>query len=188
MSKAYLYFTRPINEVTSNMLARTAFQVIAQTHCDNLVILMASTGGSINYGFDLYQQLRTMPAKITTVNIGSVESMGVIVFLAGDERYAVDSAKFKLHPFSWTFAGQTANYPELREAIDSLDSDAKIYSDIFSARTVEATAPIDIKRCLTMSPKILIAKDAISCGLIHGTISLNEAFFEAGAPRFFINP
>lgn len=187
MSKAYLYFTRPINETTSNLLVRTVYQVIAQTHCDNLVILMASTGGNINHGFSLYHQLRTMPAKITTVNIGSVESMGVIVFLAGDERFAIRSAKFKLHPFTWTFAGQTANYPELREAIDSLDSDTKIYSDIFSDRTMAATEPVDIKKCLTMSPQIIPAEDAISSGIINGLVDLDDGFFESGAPRFFLN-
>ena len=187
MSKSYLYFTRPINEQTAAALVQTAFNVSFQTKCDELVILMSSVGGGINYGFDIYHQLRTIPIKLTTVNIGSIESIAVPVFLSGEKRFAIENSKFKLHPFSWTFASNVMNYPDLREAIVSLDSDVKRYSAIIKERTTIDKSDIQIEQCLTMSPKILSPNDALTYGFIDDVTTIDESFFEPGRPRVFVN-
>ena len=44
-----------------------------------------------------------LSVNVTTHNIGQVQSIGNIPFLAGSPRYCSPSSMFMLHGLSWTF-------------------------------------------------------------------------------------
>ena len=72
-----------------------------------LHLFLSSTGGSLAEGFALYNFLRSLPLELTTHNIGSIESVANVVFLAADQRCAAPDTHFLLHGFDWTFSAQT---------------------------------------------------------------------------------
>lgn len=62
-----------------------------------LYILFSTSGGSVSAGFVIYNFLRSLPYTIIMHNIGSVDSIGIVLFLAGKQRYSTDNATFRIH-------------------------------------------------------------------------------------------
>lgn len=99
MSKQHIiHFTGPINSSTCGNLINTCAKVLQQ-EAEELRINIATMGGECSYGFTLYNFLRALPVPIHTHNLGTVESMGNILFLAGERRSASAHSKFLFHPF-----------------------------------------------------------------------------------------
>ena len=61
---------------------------LVQQGFDEIRLFMTTPGGDVATGFTLFHYLRSLPVKIVTHNVGSVNSIGNVVFLAGEERYA----------------------------------------------------------------------------------------------------
>lgn len=62
--------------------------------------IICSDGGNCYDGLALYDKLRSSDHQIVTVATGLVASMGTCIFLAGDERYATENARFMVHQVS----------------------------------------------------------------------------------------
>ena len=130
------------------------------------VYLMLSTpGGSVMHGLTLYNVLRAMPFKLTTHNVGNVNSIGNAVFLAGEERFACPHSTFMFHGVG--FEGQTGERLEaknLKEKLDSLLSDEKRIGDIIAERTEITDAQV---AALFREMQTKDATYAASCGIVH---------------------
>ena len=50
--------------------------------------VLSTPGGMVMSGVTLYNVLRAMPFRLTTLNAGNVDSIGNAVCLAGERRYA----------------------------------------------------------------------------------------------------
>ncbi len=48
--------------------------------------LISSPGGSVNDGIVLYNFIKALPAKIIMHNIGVIDSIATVIFLAANER------------------------------------------------------------------------------------------------------
>jgi len=86
-------------DVNSDMVRRV-FDAVADMTEDRITtahILIQSNGGYVSDGICLYNYLSKLPIKIVTYNAGAVASIAVILFLAGAERYASDTARFMVH-------------------------------------------------------------------------------------------
>ena len=91
----------------------------------NEVYLMLSTpGGSVMNGMNLYNIIGALPLKVTTHNVGNVDSIGNAVFLAGSTRYACPHSTFMFHGVGFDIK-QGARLEEkfLRERLDGLLAD-----------------------------------------------------------------
>ncbi|UUZ50450.1 hypothetical protein LP420_11635 [Massilia sp. B-10] len=68
--------------------------------------------------------------------MGSVESVGVVIFLVGSKRYACPGTRFLVHPLHWGF-GQlvAADHARVSEWRECLDFDAERYARIFEEAT-----------------------------------------------------
>jgi len=62
-----------------------------------LYLLISTGGGSVFHGFALYNLLRGLSYKIITYNIGDADSIGNVLMMAGEERYAAGNAVFLIH-------------------------------------------------------------------------------------------
>lgn len=92
----YVSFSAEIDSFTTESL----IAVMADSACKGIqeVYLMLSTpGGSVMNGLNLYNVLKALPFKLTTHNVGNVDSIGIAVFLAGDTRYASPQSTFMFH-------------------------------------------------------------------------------------------
>jgi len=103
---------------------------------DAIYFLFSSTGGLINPGIALYNFLRALPVEIIMHNTGNVESIGNIVFMAGDIRYASIHSSFLFHGTTWSFPGATTlQKNQVSEMLSNISTcDAKI-SGIITDRT-----------------------------------------------------
>lgn len=69
---------------------------------DTVVIALAANGGTMTAAESLYNLLVGWPAKIVTHAIGPIMSVGLTLFLAGQERFAAPvGAAFLFHGAGW---------------------------------------------------------------------------------------
>ena len=127
---------------------------------------MSSPGGSIVEGFALYNFIRALPFTCNTHNIGSIQSIANIVFLAGERRTSAKYSSFLLHNFTWTFAQETLTVPQVSEKIMNLDVARKDFTGIFEERTALKAKDFDAERFFE-NPKTLDPAGAIKAKIIH---------------------
>ena len=132
---AYISFVRRINWDTVNSLLHHCNEAVSKgAKC--LYLMMASEGGGVDPGFAAYNQLRSLPVEIITHNIGSIDSMANVVFLAGTKRFACPNTTFLFHGIFWGFAsGAEARRSQLLEILASLEAAENKMMDAISNKT-----------------------------------------------------
>lgn len=170
MPRHIIHYTGPINSSTCGNLINTCSKALHQG-ATLLQLNVATMGGECSYGFTLYNFLRALPIPVHTHNLGTVESMGNILFLAGEHRTACAYSKFLFHPFHWTLHG-SVDHARMAEYAMSLDYDLQLYAQIVAERTAGADQTLDIPRYLMAYPRILAPHEALASGLIHAVDEL----------------
>ena len=88
------------------------------------------------HGIHIFNVLRALPAKIVTHNVGAVNSIGNVVFLAGSERYSCATASFMFHGVGFDVTSAVRfEQKNLRERLDAIVADEKKIGSIISSRT-----------------------------------------------------
>jgi ATP-dependent protease ClpP protease subunit len=88
------------------------------------------------HGMTLYNYLSALPVDLTTYNIGNVDSIGAIVFLAGTKRYACPHSTFMLRPVAFGIqAAQNYEQPDLTAIVQSLEADQARIAGIYAERS-----------------------------------------------------
>jgi len=109
-TEAYVSY---IGSVSTDSVGRLlhAVQSLMIEGVEHIHLAIGSGGGNIIAGLSAYNQLRCLPVRYTTYNIGSVDSVAILPFLLGDERHADDFTSFLFHGVSWAFSssGETAS-------------------------------------------------------------------------------
>ena len=102
--KILVNFFANVNEVTVNKMINFVTQHIFNAESQKiqmkdleLIIQIASNGGSSDHGLLAYNYLKQLDIKKTTINMSNVDSAAVLIFCAGDERYSTDISRFTLH-------------------------------------------------------------------------------------------
>lgn len=170
MARHIIHYTGPINSATCGNLINTCAKA-TQQGADLIQLNIATMGGECSYGFTLYNFLRALPVPVHTHNLGTVESMGNILFLAGSHRTACAFSKFLFHPFHWTLHG-AVDHARMAEYAMSLDYDLRLYVQIVAERTQGASEGLDIARYLMAYPRILGPQEALASGMIHAVDEL----------------
>lgn len=62
-----------------------------------IVLFINSPGGSVTDGFGIIDSLLTSETPVYTVNVASCNSMGLLIYLAGQKRYSMPHSEFLLH-------------------------------------------------------------------------------------------
>jgi len=168
MSDLYIRFLAPVIPQTVSQL----FQIIdnaLQAKIQRLHLLISSPGGSVFHGLSVYNFLRGAPFETLTYNFGSVDSIGVIIFCAGNRRLSVPHARFLIHPVQFNIQG-TAQFDEkqLEEHLKGLKIDQENIARVIADTTGKPLHKIeeDMISRTTLSPTQ--AKDY---GLVHDVVS-----------------
>ena len=175
MKEAYIRFMAPLIPQTADQLFRIIDQKMKQG-VERLHLLLSSPGGSVFHGLSLYNFLKGAPFDVYTYNFGSVDSIGVVMFCAGDRRFCVPHARFLIHGVSINFSGNhSLDEKGLEEKLNGLRIDyhniAKVIADT-SARTAEQVEA-DMNNRTTLNPE-----EAKAYGLVH---EIHSELFPAGA-------
>ena len=80
MALHIVHFIGPINANSACTVRNLCLQAL-QSGASEIELHMSTEGGNMTAGFALYFFLKSLPLPLTTHNIGSVESVGVAIFL-----------------------------------------------------------------------------------------------------------
>ena len=132
--EVFVSFSAEINPNTIESLiavmAECSNSGVRQVH-----LLLSTPGGDVRCGFNLYNVLRAMPFELITHNVGNVDSIGNVVFLAGMKRYAVSNATFMFHGVGFNVNNQRLEEKDVRERLDGILSDQRRMGDVITQHT-----------------------------------------------------
>ena len=99
-------------------------------------LLISTPGGNVMNGLNIYNVLLGMPFELITHNVGNVDSIGNLVFLAGRKRYACPHSTFMFHGVGFDVNAQIRLEEKfLKERLGSILSDHKRIGSIIAERT-----------------------------------------------------
>lgn len=131
----YVKFSSPINPQTAqNLMNFLSNQV--NSGQKEFYFLISSPGGSVNDGIVLYNFIKALPAKIIMHNIGVIDSIATVIFLAANERYCNPHSSFLFHGVGIDIAQpQRLEEKNLKENLIMIERDQKNIADIITERT-----------------------------------------------------
>jgi ATP-dependent protease ClpP protease subunit len=112
MGTAYLYFGKSITPDTITGLVLGCRSLIGEKDqngvllWDHFHLEIASGGGDIIASFAGYNTLTNLPVRVTTHNVGAIDSSAIMLFLAGERRTACPMSGFFFHQIHWAFPAQ----------------------------------------------------------------------------------
>ncbi len=123
VEEVYVIFTGAINQSTAEALIG-AMSDLANLQVKLVHMALSTPGGSVSSGIALYNVLRGLPFELITYNIGNVDSIGNVVYLAGIRRYTDPHATFMFHGVSLSIEEESRmDEKSLKELLDSVLSD-----------------------------------------------------------------
>jgi ATP-dependent protease ClpP protease subunit len=173
----YVMFSAEINvKTTESLLAVMAN--CANQKVKEVYLALSTPGGDVMPGITLYNLLRGFPFKLTTHNVGNVDSIGNAVFLAGETRYAAPHSTFMFHGVGFNMQNQTVRLEEknIREMMDGILSNQGRIGTIIKERTKipEAVIPDLFREAQTKD-----ATFAVGNGIVH---EIRDVQIPAGCP------
>lgn len=164
MKEAYIRFMAPVVPPTATALFKIVDRKLKEK-CERIHLMLSSPGGSVFHGLSLYNFLRGAPIQVYTYNFASVDSIGVVIFCAGDRRFSVPNARFLIHGVHVNFIGnQSLDEKELDEKIKGLQIDYQNIARVIADTTQKPADRVqdDMNNRTTLNPQQ--AKDY---GLVH---------------------
>jgi ATP-dependent protease ClpP protease subunit len=173
---AHVNFVAEIITKTVEALMGVTSDLVNRGH-PAIYLSLSSPGGSVSDGIALYNYLRALPVHLTTHNIGSMNSIANIVFLAGETRRACNHTTFMFHGVSLqTQAPQAFERKALKEHLASVESDEKRIGGIVAERTKLTQGTIDT---FFLEAKTLNAQEALEGSIIH---EIGQVCIPKGSP------
>ena len=182
-SVAYVSFQGHIN------LGSTASLLAVLAHLESqgvpqVILALTTRGGDIEAGMNLYEKLRAFSFQLVTHAVATVQSMGIAVYLAGNERRTGPQATFLLHPAAHVCqAGEQLPVSSLRQIITNLEASDARERSILEERT---SMQPDRAQALVEATTMLNAEEAVNDGFAH-EISMLEVD-PPDAPVFPLGP
>jgi ATP-dependent Clp protease, protease subunit len=171
----YISFSAEINvQTTENLIAVLANQ--ANAGVEHVYLMLSTPGGAVMNGLNLYNVMRAMPFKITTHNVGNVDSIGNAVFLAGEERFACAHSTFMFHGVGYDVQNMRLEQKNLQESLDALLRDQERIGSILQERSsLNAAETVELFR----EARTKDATFALEKGLIS---DIRDVDIPAGTP------
>jgi len=174
----YINFSAEINPHTSEALMNFLADQLTKSEKE-FYILLSSLGGSVKDGITLYNYIKSLPVKTIIHNIGIVNSIANVIFLAGDGRYAAPHSSFLFHGVGFDIPQPTRlEEKELKEKIKIIERDQTLMSEIISERTKLSLEEI---RKLFLEAQTKTPEEAKKMGLIQ---EIKEIKIPEGAKVF----
>jgi ATP-dependent Clp protease protease subunit len=173
---AFVSFSAEIVPKTIETLLATMANLTNQGYRE-IHLLLTTPGGSVMHGIAAYNVLRGLPITLVTHNVANVDSIGTVLFLAGERRYACRQATFMLHGVAFSVATPTNFFEKnLGERLASVRADQERIKAIYHDRA--GINPNDAEHFF-LGEVTMSAGDAVNRGLVH---ELRDVQVPAGSP------
>lgn len=167
-SAAYISFTANIDDNSCRQLLNHVVQMMNEGRSP-IYLMMSTLGGYISSGFALYNSLRALPTQLISFNMGNIDSIGNVVFLAADERHASPNTTFMFHGAGWEFQGAVIRR-QVQETLSSLVSDEERIMAVYRERTGLTAQQID--EFFSTTKSVLEAGEALAAGIVQSVAPL----------------
>jgi ATP-dependent protease ClpP protease subunit len=166
----YLNFHAPINPNTSQILMNVLAGQMRKAEKE-IYVLFSSEGGRVNDGVTLYNYIKSLPTKVIMHNIGVVDSVANVIFLAGAERYAVPNSSFLFHGVGFDITQKTRfEEKQIKERLLSIQRDVGLMANIIVERT---KLPLEDVKKLFLEAQTKNPEEAKSVGIISEIREVN---------------
>lgn len=119
---------------------------LAQQGTTKVTICINSSGGNVVEGIFLHNFLMGLPYQIVTHNVGNVDSIANVIFLAGAVRFACPSSTFMFHGVGFNpNPNERLESKNLREKLDTINADHRRIAAIVNQRT-----GLPVRSCLNL--------------------------------------
>lgn len=160
----YVVFSAVIDQRSAESLL-DAMSQCATEGVTEVRLLLSTFGGNVSAGINLYNVLRGMPFRLVTHNAGDVASIGVALYLAGEERLTCPNATFLTHAVTHTPPpNQPFGAKWFRETHDGILADETRINAILAERT--SLTPEQLAASAETERKI-DAETAVTDGIAH---------------------
>lgn len=168
-------FFAPIQEETVQALIDIVDDKIRQG-AREFTLLISSPGGDAFYGLSAYNYLKGLPVTFTTHNFGTVDSIAVVLYCAGQRRLCVPQAQFLLHGISVAFEqGISLEENQLEERLKEMRIDAENIAKVIAANTGKSAQEV---ATAMVARTTLNPDEALAWGLVH---EIKTELFEIGS-------
>jgi len=154
-------FNAPVGPHTASPLMGAVAQFSNAGH-DEIHLLLSTPGGTVADGITIYNFLRSLPARVVTYNMGSVNSLGNVIYQAGDKRISAPASSFMFHGVGFDIANARMELKQLKERVEGIKNDQSMISDIMVRHTMLGAEDVD-KLFLDMA--FLNAHEALQRGI-----------------------
>lgn len=176
---AYISLSAEINVMTTEQIIALSTSLVSQQGFNRLYYLISSPGGNVMNGFNVYNVLRGLPAKLAFHNVGNVDSIGNAIFLAGDERYACPHSTFMFHGVGFDVTGPIRiEQKNAQEMLDGIGADQLRIANILVERT-----HLDQAQALDLF-KEARTKDATYAASVGIVTDIKDVNIPPGSPIF----
>src|SRR5690606_27552247 len=94
-------------------------------------------------GVAFYNFLKLLPQKITMHNIGNVNSIANIIFMAGEERYAAPHSYFLFHGGNWNYTNASLTLEVMKENCSILEQNQETMKNIITENSSLSTDQVE---------------------------------------------
>lgn len=132
----YINFCDVINLDKVKTIMAACAEALDKFKPETLYLSISSPGGEVAAGIALHNFLRALPVRVVTHNIGSVDSIAVVIFLAGERRFANHAATFLFHGVQLAVPQATQlSVFQMRELVSGLDEDHNKIVHVITGRS-----------------------------------------------------
>ena len=171
IKRVYLSYYDGIDLQKVNAVVAAINNILQQAEVEEFYFLLSSNGGHVDAGITLYNHLRSIPQKIVMHNMGSIDSIATVVFMAGDERYAQPNSTFLFHGVELTTGGPLSlSRSKIIELVSSIDADQQKIIGILTERTTVTRKELNKLFSEGSKKDLTFAKDK---GIIHDIVTLS---------------
>jgi ATP-dependent Clp protease protease subunit len=137
-----IFMIGPIDDGSASLTVAQLLFLEAENPKKDISVYINSPGGVVTSGLSIYDTMKFIRPRVTTMCIGQAASMGSLLLTAGAKggRYALPNARIMLHQPSGGFQGQASDIQ--RHAEDILKIKKRL-NDIYVAHTGQSYETIE---------------------------------------------
>jgi len=161
-----IYFFDNVDESSAMEAIKYLAVLQSESKTKPINFVINSMGGNCTDGFALYDYMRACTAPITTIGMGMVASMGLIIFLAGDKRIGSPNVKFLNHQ---PWGGAEGKASDIQIEAHEIEKTKATMINLVAERTKMSKA--EIKKGIKEGDNYFDAPQALDKGIIHQIFS-----------------
>ena len=126
-------FISHINATTAPALLGAIHNAVKKH--DQIHLLLSTPGGSVSEGVAIYNSIKALPIEVYIYNIGTINSIGNVVFQAGTQRIAAPASSFMFHGVGFDIQNERFELKQLNEKRETLKNDQSLIAQIIGKHT-----------------------------------------------------